>query len=1060
MIGPGGAATTWSYDSWGRILSVQNDIGIVSKLEYDGLGNLVARTQDYTPDGKTGRNVVTRYTHDTENRPLSERTAADGLEVGTIYRYDINGKLAATTDSNGNTTVYDYDDADQIVSITDPLGYATTYRYTPNGQADRIVQPDGTIYKSTFDSFGRVEQEIADLGGLDLTTTYYYDLNDNVLAVTDPAGTVTCFEYDALNRPVAEIKDCGGLDLVTTYIYDLNGNLVSRTDPQGVTYRYQYNNLNQENRIILDDGGLNLVGQYGYDNAGNLVEIIDHQDNVHTLEYDDLNRITQLCEDVFGLNLCNSYSYDTLGNRITTTDPKGISSFTRFNAFGLAFEIVADLGGTAASTKYEYDNVLNLRQIEDANGNPTSYEYTPRNERAIERYSDGTTIVYSHNERGFVQERTDQDGNTITYQYDGVGRLIQRDFSADGSHGFTFDPVGRITSATETLVDRESIITVGYNSLGDVISTTESILGQSWSVHYDYDYPDSVYTITYPSGVQRGYTLDPLKRVNSVQKGGGASIATYDYRDVDGYGTLAYANGTSIRTDFDSLGRITSVTSEVGDYQYGYDAAGNRTYVKRAHLPGQPADVYKYDDLYQVEQVWYGADATDPGAITTYEGIQGYNLDMLSNRLEVNDDGDVTVYLPNDGFELTNPMNRYEQVDDRVFVYDGRGNTLSDGPNAYSYDVLNRQTSASGPMSNVEYIYNAVGWRIAKIVDGVTTYYAQDINGQVLEELSDAGTALARFTYGTGIDQPLTIELDGSTYYYHRDAQYSITELSDSSGNLVEQYNYDIYGMVYMYDGAGNPISESTIGNPYFYTARRFDPESGNYYFRSRIYSPSIGRFLQMDPIGYTDGMNLYSSYFVINATDPSGLKYTLELFKGSIHVGLGASLAVELEFDIKDCCLGGQQIEDGNLVYTLKVGVTLGIGIGLEGAVMGIGGSISATGPKLVSDHTASIKNSECGGPVNTLEFCKSFGIDIGSSGSIGAIGFSIELAAKVEGQLKQCAAINSDEVSVEMSFCGTVGVKLDPQIGPLKFNIWKLPGSIIDECASLFKRSWAMPE
>jgi RHS repeat-associated protein len=481
--------------------------------------------------------------------------------------------------------------------------------------------------------------------------------------------------------------------------------------------------------------------------------------------------------------------------------------------------------------------------------------------------------------------------------------------------------------------------------------------------------------------------------------------------------------------------------------------------MKRAHLPGQPSDVYQYDDLYQLEQVWYGADATDPGAITTYEGIQGYNLDMLRNRLEVNDDGDVEVYLPNDGYQLTNPMNRYEQVDDRVFAYDGRGNTLGDGLNTYSYDILNRQTGMSGAAGNAEYIYNAVGWRIAKMVDGVTTYYAQDINGQVLEERTATGVTLARYTYGLGIDKPMTMESDGSTYYYHRDAQGSITEVTDAGGNLVEQYTYDIYGAAQMFDGAGNLLSESAIGNPYLYTARRYDPESGNYYFRARIYSPATGRFLQMDPIGYVDGMNLYASYFVLNATDPTGLKLPLELLSVDFHAGLGGSVKVELEFDWKDCCLGGRKIENGDRTYTLKIAVSFGLGIGADAKVAGTGATMKAKGPSLIFDLAPFIKNSECGGPVNTLGHCGSSGIDIGSSGSIGAAGFTAELAFKTQGQLKLCYAIGPGNVSIELSFCGTIGVFLDEQIGPFKIPIWKMPFSIVDECISLVKRGWALP-
>jgi RHS repeat-associated protein len=69
-----------------------------------------------------------------------------------------------------------------------------------------------------------------------------------------------------------------------------------------------------------------------------------------------------------------------------------------------------------------------------------------------------------------------------------------------------------------------------------------------------------------------------------------------------------------------------------------------------------------------------------------------------------------------------------------------------------------------------------------------------------------------------------------------------------------------------------SPLSD-LIGNPYMFTGRRFDLETGLYYYRARYYNPQIGRFLQTDPIGYSDGINWYNycSNNPVNGTDPSG---------------------------------------------------------------------------------------------------------------------------------------------------------------------------------------------
>lgn len=81
--------------------------------------------------------------------------------------------------------------------------------------------------------------------------------------------------------------------------------------------------------------------------------------------------------------------------------------------------------------------------------------------------------------------------------------------------------------------------------------------------------------------------------------------------------------------------------------------------------------------------------------------------------------------------------------------------------------------------------------------------------------------------------------------------------LSDSSGSIVEQYSYDVFGEPTIRDANDDVISDSNYSNPYMFTGRRYDDEIGLYYYRARYYSPEIGRFLQTDPTGYEDGLNL-----------------------------------------------------------------------------------------------------------------------------------------------------------------------------------------------------------
>ena len=162
-----------------------------------------------------------------------------------------------------------------------------------------------------------------------------------------------------------------------------------------------------------------------------------------------------------------------------------------------------------------------------------------------------------------------------------------------------------------------------------------------------------------------------------------------------------------------------------------------------------------------------------------------------------------------------------------------------------SYDFENRLVEGSVPERGLtlSYSYDPFGKRLSKTVDGTTKYYFYD-NEDIIVEYDSVGSLTASYLHGQGIDEPISSSLPDligqSMIYYTFDGLGSVVELTDGSGNVVESYKYDSFG---------NIETPPATGNPYAYTGREYDSESGLYYYRARYYDAAVGRFLSEDPI-------------------------------------------------------------------------------------------------------------------------------------------------------------------------------------------------------------------
>jgi RHS repeat-associated protein len=241
-----------------------------------------------------------------------------------------------------------------------------------------------------------------------------------------------------------------------------------------------------------------------------------------------------------------------------------------------------------------------------------------------------------------------------------------------------------------------------------------------------------------------------------------------------------------------------------------------------------------------------------------------------------------------------NSSNELTSTPSGNYTYDNNGNRKSDPAGAqYSWDFENRLTQVilPGTGGTVNFKYDPFGRRAQKaFTQGgttTTTDYLYD-GANILETLNQSGSVLARYTDSLGVDEPLSELVSGTTSYYEQDGLRSVTSLTNSAGALANTYTYDSYGKL--------TASTGTVANPFQYTGREFDPETGTYEYRARYYDQNVGRFVSEDPARFAGGRNFYRYVgnsptrfldpYGLAPVNPADMASLNNLFPGSKNLG------------------------------------------------------------------------------------------------------------------------------------------------------------------------------
>lgn len=299
-----------------------------------------------------------------------------------------------------------------------------------------------------------------------------------------------------------------------------------------------------------------------------------------------------------------------------------------------------------------------------------------------------------------------------------------------------------------------------------------------------------------------------------------------------------------------------------------------------------------------------------------------YTYDALGNRMIAEDNQTLTNYAVNN-------LNQYTQVgNDQFYTYDDNGNLTNDGVWTFGYDNEKHLISASKDGFSIQYKYDAMGRRIEKNVNcGTITRYIY--SGQdLIEERDGNNNVTAKYIYAGGIDNPVKVVRGANVYYFQKDAVGNVMALTNESGNIVESYLYDAFGKPKIRNENGELIDRPST--PFLFAGREYDFETGLYHYRSRVYSPVLGRFYQMDPIGFGGGdFNLYKyaknnplSYTDPNGTNPvaGALAFLAEQL---VQMMMSQCGSIKCQETCKLCCAGAG-VASGALLVAAVTGLLL----------------------------------------------------------------------------------------------------------------------------------------
>jgi RHS repeat-associated protein len=850
-----GHTTNYQYDSNARLTRVTRPEGNYTQLTYDSRGNVIETRQVAKPSSGLSDIVVSATYPSACTNPVT------------------CNRPTSTTDERGNVTDFTYDSIHGgALTATAPapttgatrpqvrLTYAQRSAWYKNS-AGSIVQAASAIYLPTAVSTCQTGSSPSCVGTADESRT----------SVDYGAGSSSAAS-NLLPVSISSGAGNGSLTANVANAYDVVGNLTSIDGPlegsdDTIGYRYDADRRRMMTVSPDPDGAgplLRRAVQTLYDGNGNPIQVQAGTTATLTgaftppssgervrIDYDSFGRRTSealLTGTLISptINLLTQHSFDSKGRPDCTAVRMNPAEFGSPPSSACTSGMQGSYGpDRIAHNVYYADN--RIYQVQTGYGtsdqaNEVTTQYTDNgrvfymldgNSNITVYQQDGfdrtLATYYAHPTSGYANW-SDYDG----FAYDANSNVISRHLRDGSSIGYSFDALNRLTdkdlpgsepdvSYSYDLLDRVTGASFAGHTLSftfDALSRNLSQAGPLGTISYTYDLAGQRTSMTYPGSpaLVVGYVYDAAGEMTEIREnptGTNALLAAYAYDNLGRRETLTRADGTSTTYSYDAASRLGELVDNLGGT--GYDQTVTFGYSPASQITStdRSNDVYAWGGHYAI------------------------NRNYAANRL-----------------------NQYTASGSVTPTYDLRGNlTSAGGTPFYSYDSENRLTSSWGQAS---LSYDPLG-RLFQTSGASTTRFGYD--GQnMIAEFNTSNALVRRYVFGPGFNVPL-VWYEGAGLstrrFFHADERGSIVAITDGSGAVINVNTYDEHGI----PGASN-------SGRFQYTGQAWLPEIGVYYYRARIYSPTLGRFLQTDPIGFGGGMNLYAYVRAdpVNLIDPSGL--------------------------------------------------------------------------------------------------------------------------------------------------------------------------------------------